>query len=248
MELAARKVLTGNQIKWIAIFAMLIDHIAWNFVPTYSALGQVMHIIGRITAPTMCFFIAEGYAHTRNIKKYVLRLGIFALVSQLPFTFFETGQIQFISFQKPGETFSVIYTLFLSLLAVWAWDAIQNTFLKLFAILGLCILATPGDWSSMDIIFTLIFWIYRTDFKKQAAVFSIFIVIAFGFSIMGMIFQGIPAYSQLFQFGVLLCLPILSLYNGERGGSSYSKWAFYIFYPSHLLILGLIGLWIKNWR
>ncbi len=55
-------------LKMIAILAMLIDHIAWAFVPTGTLLGQIMHIIGRITAPIMCYFIAEGYYHTHNIK------------------------------------------------------------------------------------------------------------------------------------------------------------------------------------
>ena len=56
---------------------MLIDHIAWAFVPTASLLGQVMHVIGRLTGPTMAYMLAEGYHYTRNVKKYAMRLGIF---------------------------------------------------------------------------------------------------------------------------------------------------------------------------
>ena len=84
------KGLSGTTIKFIAIAAMLIDHIAWAFVPTYSVFGQIMHVIGRITASIMCFFVAEGYYYTKNVKKYVLRLAIFALISHVPFIFFET--------------------------------------------------------------------------------------------------------------------------------------------------------------
>lgn len=244
MDLVLRKGLTGNQIKWIAIVAMLIDHVAWSFVPTYSVLGQVMHIFGRITAPTMCFFIAEGYAHTHNVKKYALRLGIFALISQVPFTFFETGKIQFLSLHHIGENFSVIYTLLLSLLAVWAWDTIQNKALRFLVILGLCVLALPGDWSCIDVIFSLVFWVYRGNFKYQAWFFFILTFFTFGINTLTMVLHNEPFYNQLFQFGVLLCLPILSFYNGVRGGGKYSKWAFYIFYPAHLFVLGLLGLWI----
>lgn len=78
--------LNRNQLKYLVIAAMLIDHIAWAFVPTASLLGQVMHIIGRLTGPTMAYMLAEGYHYTRNVKKYAMRLGIFAVISWLPFS------------------------------------------------------------------------------------------------------------------------------------------------------------------
>jgi len=62
--------LNRNQLKYIVIVAMLIDHIAWGFVYMDSVLGQVMHFIGRLTGPTMVYFIVEGYLHTRNVKKF----------------------------------------------------------------------------------------------------------------------------------------------------------------------------------
>ena len=103
--------LNRNQLKYLVIAAMLIDHIAWAFVPTASLLGQVMHIIGRLTGPTMAYMLAEGYRYTRSVKKYAMRLGIFAVISWLPFSYFESGGIR--------PAFGVIYTLFLSLLAIF---------------------------------------------------------------------------------------------------------------------------------
>ena len=73
--------LNRNQLKYLVIAAMLIDHIAWAFVPTASLLGQVMHVIGRLTGPTMAYMLAEGYHYTRNVKKYAVRLGIFAVAA-----------------------------------------------------------------------------------------------------------------------------------------------------------------------
>lgn len=243
MERIKAEGLTADAVKWVAIAAMLIDHIAWGFVPLDTALGQVMHIIGRITAPTMCFFIAEGYAHTRNIKRYALRLGTFAVLSQVPFTLFQYGSFRFAAAGRVSEVFSVIYTLFLSLLAVWAWDTIRSRSLRTLAVIGLCILALPGDWMFIDIMFTLVFWIYRGDFKNQAIWFTVFTTGMVAFFVISSVLSGRPAYNEMFQVGVLLCLPLLRLYNGERGGGRSSKWTFYVFYPAHLLVLGLFRLW-----
>lgn len=245
MELAARRGLTGNQIKWIAIACMAVDHIAWAFVPFPSVAGQLMHIVGRITAPVMCFFIAEGYAHTRSVKRYALRLGVFAVISQFPFTLFESRKFLFINWSAGSETFSVIYTLFLSLLAVWAWDSVRNRFLRGAVITGLCLLSLSGDWMFFDILFSLIFWIWRGDFRKQAFWFAFAAVFEEIFFLLFSVAAAGSASSQLFQLGVLLCLPILARYNGRKGGGQSSKWAFYIFYPAHLLVLGFLEVWIS---
>ncbi len=77
--------LTGSELKYIAILAMLCDHIAYLFVPSDSVLYGVMRCIGRTTAPVMCFFISEGFHHIHNLKKYFLRLGVFAVVSHFAF-------------------------------------------------------------------------------------------------------------------------------------------------------------------
>ncbi|MCI1964854.1 MAG: conjugal transfer protein TraX [Oscillospiraceae bacterium] len=236
--MSARK-LSANSIKWIAIAAMLIDHIAWGFVPTYSVLGQMMHIVGRITAPTMCFFLAEGYAHTHNFQKYALRLGIFALISHVPFVFFEAGE------PLRLFPFSVIYTLLLSLLAICAYDKIENQLLRVMTILGLCVLSLPGDWMCFDILFALAFWQNRGNFRRQARAFSIVAAAMVVGGALTMFFEGYSIGSQLFQAGVFLCLPILSLYNGQRGGGRYSRWTFYLFYPAHLLVLGLLVYYLK---
>ena len=82
--------LNRNQIKYLVIIAMIIDHIATAFLPDESILAMIMHFVGRFTAPTMAYFIVEGYYHTKSVKKYVIRLAVFAAVSWLPFSYFET--------------------------------------------------------------------------------------------------------------------------------------------------------------
>lgn len=85
LDNVSKKGLSANQLKWIAIICMLIDHFTWVFIPTSTVLAQVLHIIGRTTAPIMFFFIAEGYEKTSNFNKYALRLALFGLVSFVPY-------------------------------------------------------------------------------------------------------------------------------------------------------------------
>lgn len=150
-----------NQLKTIAVFAMLIDHIAWAFVPMASPAGQAMHFVGRLTDPIMAFFLAEGYLHTRSIRKYVLRLFLFALISQPPFSLYLSDTW----FSLP---LNVMFTLLLGLLAIWLWDrgGLPNG-LRLLAVLLLCILAIPGDWSFMNVLWPLCFFLFREDEQKK---------------------------------------------------------------------------------
>jgi len=240
MNFTTSKGLTGNSLKYIAIVAMLIDHIAMLFVPSYSVLWQVMRIIGRITAPTMCYFIAEGYFHTRNVKKYALRLGIFALISHFPFIFMGYGK----PFINEVST-SVIYTLFLGLLSLWAYKEIKSFTLKVIAIIAFCILAMPGDGSILGVLWVLAFGINHGNLKKQIKWFIIINGLLIGANVLPAITNIYILYNLIIQMGVFLAVPLIALYNGKRGkGRQFNKWLFYIFYPLHLIILGIIKYYI----
>ena len=81
--------LNANRIKRIAILAMTADHIAWLMFPGYARawLPMAMHIVGRITCPVMCYFIAEGYHHTKDMAKYTRRLFVFSFLSHFAYVF-----------------------------------------------------------------------------------------------------------------------------------------------------------------
>ena len=135
--------LNRNQLKYLVILAMVVDHVAWAFVPLLSRTGQAMHFFGRLTGPAMAFFIAEGYLHTRDVKKYAGRLALFALLSWPAFSYFETGK-----WFTPH--FGVIYTLLLGLLAVWIWDkAPVHPLLRLVPIAALVWLSRWGRVSHL---------------------------------------------------------------------------------------------------
>lgn len=236
--------LSANALKYIAIAAMLIDHIALCFVDTYSVLGQIMHVIGRTTAPIMCFFISEGYHHTRNVKRYLLRLGICALISRVPFVFMETGQL-FIYIHELGFQYfymqSVIFTFFLGLLALVVIHSKKlNIWIKALLLTIIFLLSFIGDWLFLAVVWIIIFDKYHGDIKNQLLYFAISAII------MVSLFMALMSVSEmLFQYGVLLAAIPLYFYNGKRGGGgSFNKWFFYIFYPLHMVILGIIKFYI----
>lgn len=84
-----KKTLDSNAIKLVAIAAMTVDHVAWWLFPGYprAVLPLAMHIIGRLTCPIMCYFVAEGYHHTRDIRKYTARMFLFAVISHFAYVF-----------------------------------------------------------------------------------------------------------------------------------------------------------------
>lgn len=222
--------MTGNKLKLIACVAMLIDHIAWAFFPI-GGVGDFMHLVGRTTAPIMCYMIAEGFYHTRNINKYGARLWVFAMISQVPFALFERLPI------NDCMHGNVMFGLLFGLLALWFWKAkapIENCFCvvlwRVILIIGVCMLAYFfTDWGAFAVLWVLFFGVFHGQLKKQMIAFSLVALCAASY------------YGQWFQLGLFLAVPLLLLYNGERGSRNVvSKWGFYIFYPAHLLILGLL--------
>ena len=224
------KVLNRNQIKYILIIAMVIDHIAWRFVPIGSVLGQSMHFIGRLTGPTMAILLAEGYHYTKDKYKYALRLFIFSIISWPPFTLFERGA-------WPEPVFSVISTLFLSFIAIWMWDESELPKpVKIFLLVLICMLAMSCDWVFMDVLWAFFFYIYRDDKKKQWISFFIIGGLMIAFILPGNL-------DQFFQTGIVLVPLLLLFYNGESGKkNAFNKWFFYVFYPLHLFVIYLIAL------
>ena len=121
---------------------MLIDHIAAVFARNDLMLYISMRFIGRIAAPVMFFFIAEGYSHTRNKNKYALRLAVFAAVSYLPFVWF-----MLIALPNGNGYYelNVIYTLLLGYLALRANREISELWIRVAVICLLMLLSIPGD-------------------------------------------------------------------------------------------------------
>ncbi|QSX06635.1 conjugal transfer protein TraX [Sedimentibacter sp. zth1] len=230
--------LNRTQIKYIAIIAMLIDHIGMFFIPLVNPLGVICRVVGRLTAPIMSYFLAEGYYYTSSKKKYAFRLLIFAIISQFAYAFSHGNKL--------GDLdLNVIYTFLISFLVLLSYDNIKNILLKWISIIVLIMLSSFGDWGVIAPLWVLFFRIYR---NKPSSKITSYILISGVVVILGIIFSisnGFKWYGELWQVGLFLFLPIIYLYNGEKGSDNkFNKWAFYIFYPLHLVILAIIKIYI----
>lgn len=226
--------MSRNIIKYIAAFAMLIDHIGFLFVPIASPVGTAMRVIGRLTAPIMCYFICEGYIHTRSKKKYAIRLFLFALISQIPFAYMVNGYFWKLHF-------NVVATFFLCFMVLLVFEKVENLFLKLFIIVCLVCLCHYCDWGLMAPMWVLCFYLFKESKNKMAICYCL-LCIFWCFRCCVVSYKGGGEwYDSLWQLGTLLALPIIYTYNGEKGrGGKFSKWFFYWFYPLHMLVLGII--------
>jgi hypothetical protein len=233
--------LTANSIKFIAIIAMTIDHFTWTFFPGYrtDVLPLVLHIIGRLTAPIMCYFVVEGYYHTKNLKKYIIRMFAFAFISHFAYALL-FGK-NFIPFKNSVfDQTSVMWTFALGLAAL-AVSKSANPKLKPWlkqVIIWICLIAAfCADWSTPAAVSILYMGMNRGNFKKQMLWFMLWIVT---YSIVYAVF--LDFVYGLIQVTVAFAIPILYQYNGSRGKWKEMKWLFYIYYPLHLTIFGIIRI------
>lgn len=251
------KGLTLNTLKYLAIIAMTIDHVAFAFVPDGTVLSIAMHTIGKITGPIMFFSAVEGYHHTRNLNKYMLRLAAFAVISWFPFLVFHYGgELAGMSFLRPN----VIYTIFLGVCAIRVRrsERLRSPALKVLLILALVVLCVPADWGTTGILIIITLDFYYGNFKNQA--FAYCLIVLLDMYVLSMVtrpfftlfYDGVFSidpkyYAYIFEnVGAFIPIALLRFYKGEHGRTNgFSKWFFYLFYPLHLLLLGFLQLLLR---
>ncbi len=233
------KKLNANHLKLAAIVAMTIDHAADLIFPGFPGhpLAFIMHIIGRITAPIMWFFICEGFHFTRNRVRYFGRMLIFALLSHFAYCFaFGISPIPFSS--GVFNQTSVIWPLFWAIVALWLLNtASLPQWGKWVGLIAINLITFPADWSCIAVMAIISMYSHRGNLKKQMLwmVFWVFIYAVVSF-------VWVSKTYAIAQVGVIFVYPILQQYNGQRGDAKWMKWFFYCYYPSHLIIVGLIRL------
>ena len=133
----SRPALNANTLKLIAVLAMVLDHAATVFLADTAPAALFFHAVGQIAAPIMCFFVAEGYAYTSNLKKYLLRLFIAAVISHVPYALcfkFTVWEFWYVT--------GVLWGLFLGLLAVTLWKRLRAPVWVRLLLLG-CAACSP---------------------------------------------------------------------------------------------------------
>ena len=230
----------------IAMFCMLLDHM-WA---TVVAGHMWMTFVGRIALPIFAFMIVEGYFHTHDFKKYLQRLLVFALLSEIPFNLMMGGRL--------AEPFhqNVIWTFVISLLCIRGMEKVRHgarkPVLKVLACVGIAVLACAAamigmtDYSIHGVLTVLVFYFFRGRtwpklLGQLAGLYLINFVIIQNMDIPLMLL-GHEFFFPTQGFAILALIPIW-LYRGKQG--PHGKWiqyACYAFYPVHILVLSLLAL------
>ncbi len=210
------KRLNNFTLKMIAIIAMAIDHIGAVLFPEYL----IFRLIGRIAFPIFAFTLVEGFLHTRDIKKYMLRLGLLALISEVPFDLAFSGRLLEFGHQN------VFFTMFLGIAMLYLLLKTLSKWRQFLIVLGMLLLAEclRTDYNSAGLLTIFLFYQWRGSNVLKLAGMAFVNLFYLGGS------QGYACFSAI---------PI-ALYNGERGPKC--KWFFYWFYPVHLFLLYILSL------
>lgn len=234
--------LSGSALKIIAIIFMTIDHfgavvvepgilrsqdpLVFNQLLTtdYGRLwyyvDMILRTVGRIAFPIFCFLLVEGFLHTRDVKRYLINMTAFSLISEVAFDLAIFNKYFELGYQN------VFFTLTIGLLTLIGLRRFENSgILRTLVIAGGCTLAVAlrTDYSLIGILIIVSIYQLRNNKKSQ--------FLAVG---------AIAFFESFFYFGAAaLSLIPIHLYNGERG-RAYSKYGFYIYYPAHLLLFFFI--------
>ncbi len=232
--------LTSNMLRILAMAFMICDHLWAKVVPG----NNWMTYVGRMTFPIFAFMISEGFIHTSNLKKYILRLLGFALISEIPFNLFYGG-----SWFYPYHQ-NVMFTLLFGLLAITLIDkakknpnakSIVRTVLLLI-ILGIASFIGFVDYGFWGFLTVVMFYLFRNfPFAWLAQLIAMVLMNL-------ILFEGqqipVEIFGETYEvaaqgFAVFSLIPIW-LYGGKKGKSSkIMQYGFYAFYPVHMILIYL---------
>lgn len=210
-------------LKILACIFMLIDHIGFAFFPKLD----ILRAIGRLAFPIFAFQISIGFDKTKNKEKYILRMIILTLISQIPFFIFRKMCIA-----NPSPLLNVGATFTLALLILYCFEEIKQPWVKYLSIISIFLLSVfiPIDYKWYGVLAVVLFYIFRKE-KYGIAIFYPILVIL-----------QCMLYKSTFNLPEIYALIPILLYNGKKGKNI--KYLFYVFYPLHFIILALIKLYV----
>lgn len=223
--------LDGGVLKGIAAALMLTDHVGAILLPEVLAL----RCVGRLAFPIFAFFIAEGYAHTRDFGRYFRRLAILAVVSEIPFNL-ENGAVFDLTRQN------VLWTFCLALLTLRGLEALgRERGFGRWAGCGLVLAAgfaagelLRTDYGGWGVVTVALLYLCRDG--RYAKLWLLLAMAAVNGLGMGSLTMPVFGGEMPIQIFAVAALPVIWLYNGQAGPKGLRR-AFYVFYPAHLLVL-----------
>ena len=222
------QILNGAQLKYIAFLSMLIDHVNNGIVtPLLDGKGVLLHIsnifliLGRIAFPIFIFFVVEGFFRTKSRQKYLINLILFGIIAEVPFDMF-TSKV----FYNPNWN-NMMFTLALCLVTVWIIDELKGKIKDKYLWYGISIVIVMA--------FGLLSMLLSLDYDYHAIILAYVFYIFYDSPALGAVVGYISIIKELYSF---LGFAMTITYNGKRG--KQYKWFNYLFYPVHLLILGII--------
>lgn len=226
---------SASQLKGLAMIFMLIDHTAYIWIEkglfsygwfpgiqNWIRIDQVMRNIGRLAFPIFCYFIAEGFCHTRNPWNYLKRLAVFALVSEIPFSLAARNVWIATDYRN------VYWTLAFGLLALILYEKTDwNPLIRGLGLWGCFMIPVwlHTDYSCFGVLVIFLLYIFR---QKPLIAY----VLAF----------GVLMLQSTTEIWSCMSFVLLYFYNGTRGKGN--KYLFYGFYPVHLLLLVMMKNWV----
>lgn len=228
---------TSGDLKLIACGAMLLSHLAQSgliYQMGYIKTADLFMLIGRISMPLFCFMLVQGMILSKNRKKYLNRILIFALISEIPFDLVFSDSIFNIYSQN------VFFSLFFGGLMIYFWELVKVSQLNKYIKVGFTIIIFAANifWAEFfmaDYDTNAIIAIGLIYFAKDNRILTILAII------IGFLFEASVGGEELIiPCMVYLSIPCILLYNGKRG--TYNKWYFYGFYPIHLLVIYLLKI------
>jgi len=237
--------ISSTTLHILAMVFMLCDHLWGTIIPGNDWLT----CIGRLTFPIFAFMIVEGYFHTKNLKKYVLRLLLFAVLSEIPFNLAMGSSVFYPLHQNVLWSFLIsIALIFLNEKAksrqiIWIRAIVGIMTVLAGYILGL---VTMVDYYHAGIFTVLVFYFFRQK-KWWCLLCQLICLWYINIEMLGGFSYEIFLFGKTFffvrqTFALLALIPIW-LYRGKQGyHSKVLQYVYYVFYPVHLLILGIIKL------
>lgn len=234
-----KRTLSRDTIKYIAMFTMFLNHFNTAILNHNSPFSLVLEYIGYFTAVTMCYFLVEGYHYTHSKKKYALRMLVFAVISQIPY-------LMALEYMQ----FNMLFTLLLCMGVLWVLENVQIAWQRYLGVIALIICSMFFDWGILAPIFTWMFARSRGDREGNIRAYMIaaamFAYLNFTSYVLTETLGKAVLMALCSSLGIVASgILILGFYDGKKlqKKSAISKWFFYIFYPAHLLVLGVIRMY-----